>query len=257
MIAARIPAAGATIRAALADHPNPRYPSSRRYGERVLQMLEGADASRAAVDAFEITQILQLDHGFNASTFTARVVTSTDAPPTSAISAAMGALYGPKHGAADHGALEMAQEVGDAGDAEAFVRQSFAAKRRVMGMGHREYRVVDPRAKIIKSLTGKLAQARDPALARHLVRRRRSVHCTDVEQVASVARQCRVLQGHRVSRAQDSRGAFHDAVCRGARIRLDGAQRGAAPRRSHHPSGCSLRRPGLLVGTPRCAAHEL
>ena len=119
-------------------------------------MFEGADASTTAVDVFEATQILQLDHSFNASTFTSRVVTSTDAPPASALASAMGALFGPKHGAADQLALEMAQEVGDPKNAEAFVAKCLATGRLVMGMGHREYRVVDPRARIIKSLTSKL-----------------------------------------------------------------------------------------------------
>jgi citrate synthase len=156
LIAARIPAVVATIRAALQDHPDPAYPASRRYGERFLQMFEGASATPAAVDAFEATQILQLDHSFNASTFTARVVTSTDAPPASALAAAMGALFGPKHGAADQLALEMAQEVGEPQNAERFVATCLATGRLVMGMGHREYRVVDPRARIIKELAARL-----------------------------------------------------------------------------------------------------
>ena len=155
IIAARIPATIATIHAALEDHPDPVYSTSRRYGERFLQMFEGCDASAAAVDVFESTQILQLDHSFNASTFTARVVTSTDAPAASALAAAMGALYGPKHGAADQGALEMAQEVGEPVQAAAFVSDCLAKGRLVMGMGHREYRVVDPRAKVIKALAGR------------------------------------------------------------------------------------------------------
>ncbi len=156
VIAARIPAVIATIRAALQDHPDPVYPSARRYGERFLKMFEGADARTAAVDAFEATQILQLDHSFNASTFTARVVTSTDAPPASALAAAMGALFGAKHGAADQLALEMAQEVGDVANAERFVATCLSTGRLVMGMGHREYRVVDPRARIIKGLAGRM-----------------------------------------------------------------------------------------------------
>jgi citrate synthase len=157
LIAARIPATVATIHAALEDHPDPVYPRSRRYGERFLQLFAGSDSSAAAVDVFEATQILQLDHSFNASTFTARVVTSTDAPPASALAAAMGALYGPKHGAADQLALEMAQEVADPAKASDFVAHCLATSRLVMGMGHREYRVVDPRAKIIKSLAGRFA----------------------------------------------------------------------------------------------------
>lgn len=155
LIAARIPATVATIHAALEDHPDPAYPTSRRYGERFLQMFSGTQPSADAVGVFESTQILQLDHSFNASTFTARVVTSTDAPPASALAAAMGALYGAKHGAADQLALEMAQEVGDPAQADAFVANCLATGRLVMGMGHREYRVVDPRAKVIKSLAGR------------------------------------------------------------------------------------------------------
>jgi citrate synthase len=157
LISARIPAVIATIHAALEDHPDPVYPSSRRYGERFLQMFEGSNHSAEAVDVFEATQILQIDHSFNASTFTARVVTSTDAPTSSALAAAMGALYGAKHGAADQLALEMAQEVGSTANADAFVANCLATGKLVMGMGHREYRVVDPRAKVIKSLAGRFA----------------------------------------------------------------------------------------------------
>ncbi|HEY5757325.1 MAG TPA: citrate/2-methylcitrate synthase [Steroidobacter sp.] len=152
IVAARIPAAIATIYAALQDHPEHSYPTSRRYGERYLQLLHGRQPSPLEVSAFESAQILQLDHGFNASTFTARVVTSTLAPATSALAAAMGALYGPLHGAADQQALEMALEVGEPERAREFVAHCLASGRKVMGMGHREYRVVDPRSRMIRAL---------------------------------------------------------------------------------------------------------
>jgi citrate synthase len=155
LIAARLPAAIALVHAALQDHTEHPYPDSRRYGERYLALLHGRAPSKEQLEAFEGMQILQLDHGFNASTFTARVVTSTLAPPASALSAAMGSLYGPLHGAADQGALEMAMEVGDSGRAEDFVAQCLNSGRLVLGMGHREYRVVDPRAKIIKTMATK------------------------------------------------------------------------------------------------------
>lgn len=157
IVAARIPAALALINAAIEDHAEPVYPVSRRYGERYLQLLTGKPPSAEAVEAFEVMQVLQLDHGFNASTFTARVVTSTLAPPASALAAAMGALYGPLHGAADQGALEMAMEVGEPQHARAFVTQCLATGRKVLGMGHREYRVVDPRAKILKAMAERSA----------------------------------------------------------------------------------------------------
>ncbi|WP_116807891.1 citrate/2-methylcitrate synthase [Steroidobacter cummioxidans] len=158
IVAARIPAAIATIHAALQDHPEHPYPASRRYGERYLQLLHGRRPSPIEVSVFESAQILQLDHGFNASTFTARVVTSTLAPATSALSAAMGALYGPLHGAADQQALEMALEVAEPERARDFVAQCLATGRKVMGMGHREYRVVDPRSRMIRALAQQVAQ---------------------------------------------------------------------------------------------------
>lgn len=156
VIAARLPAAIALVHAALEDHAEHPYPTSRRYGERFLQLLHGRTPSTAQVEVFEGMQILQLDHSFNASTFTARVVTSTLAPPASALSAAMGALYGPLHGAADQGALEMALEVGEPQRAARFVTDCLASGRLVLGMGHREYRVVDPRARIIKDMAEKI-----------------------------------------------------------------------------------------------------
>ncbi len=157
IIAARIPAAIATIHAALQDHPEHPYPASRRYGERYLQLLHGRQPSSIEVSAFESAQILQLDHGFNASTFTARVVASTLAPASSALAAAMGALYGPLHGAADQQALEMAIEVGEPERARQFVAHCLATGRKVMGMGHREYRVVDPRSRLIRALAQQVA----------------------------------------------------------------------------------------------------
>ena len=157
VIAARLPAAIALVHAALEDHPEHPYPHSRRYGERYLTLMNGVKPSHDEVEVFECMQTLQLDHGFNASTFTARVVTSTLAPTSSALSAAMGALFGPLHGAADQGALEMALEVEEAEVAGDFVAHCLQTGRKVLGMGHREYRVVDPRAKIMKAMARKIA----------------------------------------------------------------------------------------------------
>jgi citrate synthase len=157
VVAARLPAAIGLIHAALEDHAEPPYPESRRYGERYLQLITSRTPSAAEIEVFECMEILQLEHNFNASTFTARVVTSALAPPASALAAAMGALYGPLHGAADQGALEMALEVKDPARAKDFVANCLATGRLVMGMGHREYRVVDPRARIIKTMAERVA----------------------------------------------------------------------------------------------------
>lgn len=188
LVAARLPAVLGLINAAIEDHPEPAYPLSRRYGERYLQLLTGRAPSAEAIEAFEVMQILQLDHGFNASTFTARVVTSTLAPPSSAIAAAMGALYGPLHGAADQGALEMAMEVGEPQHASAFVAQCLASGRKVLGMGHREYRVVDPRARILKRMAERMASEFSH---RRLLNTLSAVEAAFVEQTSSKRRALR------------------------------------------------------------------
>jgi citrate synthase len=157
VVSARLATAHATLVALRAGRAPTAYPATRRYGERFLQLVHGRAPTELQVRILEQTQILQIDHSFNASTFTARVVTSTLAPPASALAAAMGSLYGPLHGAADQGALEMAQEVGDPKRAADFVAECLATGRLVMGMGHREYRVVDPRSRIVKSLAEEIA----------------------------------------------------------------------------------------------------
>jgi len=162
IVAARIPAAIGLIHAALEDHLERPYPSSRRYGERFLQLMHDGVPTPEQVKAFEVTQILQLDHSFNAGTFAARVVSSTLAPPSSALSAAVGALYGALHGGADQAALEMALEVGSPQQAEAFVANCLSTGRLVMGMGHREYRVVDPRARVIRATAQQVAKSGQP-----------------------------------------------------------------------------------------------
>ena len=157
VVAARVPAVIATIHAERAGRALLAYPWARRYAERYLYLLNNRAPTADEVRAFECMQILQLDHGFNASTFTARVVSSTLGPPASALSAAMGALYGSLHGGADQAALEMALELGAPEHAEEFVATCLASHKKVMGMGHREYRLVDPRASVLKQMAEKVA----------------------------------------------------------------------------------------------------
>src|SRR5579863_5846285 len=157
VVAARLPTAHAMLLALRSGRTPAPYPDTRRYGGRFLRLLHGRIPTEQMVSIFEQLQILQIDHSFNASTFTARVVTSTLSPPASALAAAMGSLYGPLHGAADQGALEMAEEVGGRDKAADFVARCLAGGRLVMGMGHREYRVVDPRAKLVKVLAEEIA----------------------------------------------------------------------------------------------------
>ena len=132
---------------------------------RSERALPGADglATRnrlpALAHAFDVTQILQIEHSFNASTFAARVVASTLAPVENVLAAALGALHGALHGGADQAALEMAIEVGDPARAADFVDECLATGRKIMGMGHREYRVLDPRARFVKALAANSRRA--------------------------------------------------------------------------------------------------
>lgn len=124
----------------------------------------GAPADPALRRAFATMQILQLEHSFNASTFAARVVASTLAPIQNALAAGIGTLHGVLHGGADQAALETADQVGSPKLAAAFVDECLREKRKVMGMGHREYQVVDPRAKYAKSLAAEVTAGTDHAV---------------------------------------------------------------------------------------------
>lgn len=143
----------------IATHLTGRPPGlpGNSYCETFLQAI-GAPEQPGLSRAFEIMQILQLEHSFNASSFTARVIASTRAPIENAIAGAIGALHGPLHGGADQAALETADAVGSPQAASAFVDDCLRHKRKVMGMGHREYRVLDPRARFAKELARQITQ---------------------------------------------------------------------------------------------------
>jgi len=116
-----------------------------------LQMLSGAVPEPARVRALDAYLCCVVDHGMNASTFTARVVASTGSDLTSAIVAAIGALKGPLHGGAPGPVLEMLDAIGDPARARPWLEAECAAGRRIMGMGHRVYRVRDPRAAALEA----------------------------------------------------------------------------------------------------------
>jgi citrate synthase len=129
-----------------------------------LRMTLGAPSSDSAARALDAYLVTVIDHGMNASTFTARVVTSTGSDLVSAVVAAVGALKGPLHGGAPGPVLDMVDAVGDPSRAEAWLLAELAAGRRIMGMGHRIYRVRDPRAAVLEAAVnrtlGSLASAR-------------------------------------------------------------------------------------------------
>ena len=130
----------------------------RLFHENFLTMFHGSAPTPEKVRMLNAAQILQMEHSFNCGTFAGRVCASTLAPIQSSISASIGTLFGRLHGGADQAALEMAMEIGSPDKAEAYVRDCLARKEKIMGMGHREYRTVDPRAKILKPMAMELCQ---------------------------------------------------------------------------------------------------
>jgi citrate synthase len=128
-----------------------------------LYMLTGKrpdDLSRRAMD---LALILQADHELNASTFAGRVTVSTLSDIYSAATSAVGTLKGPLHGGANQRVMEMLEKVGSLENAEPFIKEQLAAKKKVMGFGHRVYTTLDPRAAILKQMSKDLSQKIGPA----------------------------------------------------------------------------------------------
>ena len=132
--------------------PNPALGHAANF----LFMLHGTDPHPKHVAALDAYLILLADHGFNASTFTARTVTGTQSDYYSALAAAVGSLKGPLHGAANRKAMEMLLEIGSADRVEAYVQKTLADHKRFMGFGHRVYKGEDPRAKHLKAIAKEL-----------------------------------------------------------------------------------------------------
>jgi citrate synthase len=134
--------------------PNPRLNLAANF----LTMLTGKTPSPLAVKTFDVALILHADHEFNASTFAARVTAATLSDMHSAITSAIGALKGPLHGGANEQVMLMVEKIKTSAKAEAWIRKALADKARVMGFGHRVYRVEDPRAKHLRRLATELGQ---------------------------------------------------------------------------------------------------
>ncbi len=118
-----------------------------------LYMLNGEEPGPAAEEIMDAALVLHAEHGLNASTFTARVIGSTLSDIYSSVTGAMGALKGPLHGGANIKVMEMLLELDASGeDASAYIERKLAAGERIMGMGHRVYKTIDPRATILHGM---------------------------------------------------------------------------------------------------------
>jgi citrate synthase len=123
-----------------------------------LWLMTGTEPVPDAVRTLDVAYVLHAEHGFNASTFTARVVASTLSDMYSAASAAIGALKGPLHGGANEGVIHMLQEIGSLEHVDAWIEEALAQKKKIMGIGHRVYKVLDPRAPHLKAMAVKLSE---------------------------------------------------------------------------------------------------
>ncbi|HYL20767.1 MAG TPA: citrate synthase/methylcitrate synthase [Gemmatimonadales bacterium] len=124
-----------------------------------LYMVHGKEPDPIAARALDTYWVTVIDHGMNASTFTSRVIASTRSDMVSAVTGAIGALKGPLHGGAPGPVLDMLVEIGSADRAEAWVRNELAAGRRIMGFGHRVYKVRDPRAEVLRKVADEMSAA--------------------------------------------------------------------------------------------------
>ena len=155
----------AQIPVALAEHyratkglaPVPPKPELG-FAANLLQMVLGKAPSASDCKAFDVSLILYAEHEFNASTFTARVVCSTQADLHASIVAAIGALKGPLHGGANEKVMDVLLATGGPDKAEAWIRAAIARKEKVMGFGHRVYKTGDVRARVLKEYAAEAAQ---------------------------------------------------------------------------------------------------
>jgi citrate synthase len=128
------------------------------FAANFLYMLLGKEPDEIAVKALDKALVLHADHELNASTFTARVCVATLSDVYSGVTAAIGALKGPLHGGANEAVMKMLKEIGTIENVEPYVRGKLEKKEKIMGFGHRVYRLGDPRAKHLRAMSKKLTE---------------------------------------------------------------------------------------------------
>jgi citrate synthase len=149
-----------------------------------LYMVHGREPDPVAAQALDAYWVTVMDHGMNASTFTARVIASTRSDMVSSVTGALGALKGPLHGGAPGPVLDMLLDIKTADRAEPWIRNEIAQGRRIMGFGHRVYKVRDPRAEVLSRVAEKMQSAQ--LENRQLFELARSVEQTALRVLAEV-----------------------------------------------------------------------
>jgi citrate synthase len=123
-----------------------------------LYLMCGEEPTREAAETLDVAFVLHADHGMNASTFSARVTISTLSDFYSAITSAIGTLKGPLHGGANEGVIQMLEEIGTEDKVDDYIEEKLAQKQKIMGIGHRVYKTLDPRAPHLQKMAIKLSE---------------------------------------------------------------------------------------------------
>lgn len=151
-LAAKVPAMIACFARAAAGEPSIRPRPELGYVGDYLWQLTGVEPAPRSIDALSTYLVAAIDHGFNASTFTARVIASTGADAASCLVGALGALSGPLHGGAPSRALDTLDAIGSPDRIDEWITQQVVSGGRIMGFGHPVYRTEDPRSALLKQV---------------------------------------------------------------------------------------------------------
>lgn len=151
-LAARFPAILATFHRLRQGQEPVQGRADLNTAQNYLYQLFGKEPEERHWKSLETYLVLLMDHGLNASTFTARVIASTDSDLASALTGAVGALKGPAHGGAPAKVLDMLNEIGSADNVDAWLTNALDNGQRLMGFGHRVYKAEDPRAEILRGM---------------------------------------------------------------------------------------------------------
>jgi citrate synthase len=173
-IIAKMPALTAAFSHAKAGTPLPQVLGTElTHAEHTLYMLQGQKPDALTAKVFNATLVIYAEHSFNASTFSARVTTSTLSDIHSGVLAAIGALKGPLHGGANEQAMLTFLEIGSPENVDGWLETALAEKRKIMGFGHRAYKNGDPRARLLREMRTEFVEAKGanshwPAIADRL-----------------------------------------------------------------------------------------
>ena len=156
-ITAKIGVIAAYFHRARQDKPLPPVRGDLGEAAHFLYLMCDEAPTQEAADTLDVAFVLHADHGMNASTFSARVTISTLSDIYSAITSAIGTLKGPLHGGANEGVIQMLEEIGSEDKVDAYIEQQLAEKKKIMGIGHRVYKTLDPRAPHLQKMAIKLS----------------------------------------------------------------------------------------------------